>query len=171
MQHQQVSAPTTMNLMVMNRETNGIDSSVKSNPQTVTVAYPTLSSIPQLTSTHSNSQVVRILPSQTMPKPLVGTPSDAVSSSNGSLSRHVPVMQVTREPLLRRGNSESKIGTVKQSRTSLKNLSSKATGTTTTTTTTAAVSSRIDAKSQEEERASPGSKEMLAANVLAERFA
>ncbi|XP_050691320.1 cellular tumor antigen p53-like isoform X3 [Eriocheir sinensis] len=168
-QHQQGSAPTTVNLMVMNRETNGIDSSVKSNPQTVTVAYPTPSSIPLLTtSTHSTPQVVRIFPSQTTAKPLVGTHSDAVSSSNGSLSRHVPVMQVTREPLLRRGNLDSKIGTVKQSRASLKNSSLKLTG---TTTTTATMSSGMDAVSQEEERASPGSKEMLAANVLAERFA
>lgn len=165
LQHLQGSVPTTVNLMVMNREINGTDTSINPSPQTVTVTYPT--SVPLLTtSTLPTSQVVRIIPPQA--KPLVATHKDNISSSNGSLSRHIPVMQVTREPLLRRGNSDSKIRATKQSRALSRNSSLKAIG---ATTTIATVPSRMDAVSEEEERASPGSKEMLAANVLAERFA
>lgn len=153
----------------MNSETNGIDSTVKPSTQTISVAYPTLSSVPVLAaSTIPKSQVMRIFPAQTNTKSLVGTPhTDSVSSSNGSLTRHVPVMQVTREPTLRRGNSDTKI--VKASRPLVKTSSQKLSVNTTTTTPT--VSSGMDAASQEEESSSPGSKEILAANVLAEGFA
>lgn len=161
--HVQASVPATISLMDMSRETNGIDYSDKSSAQALNVSYATFSSSPLVTT----SQAVKMFPSQAIAKPLVNTLHSANStSSNGSLPRHIPVVQVRREPLLRRGNSDSKI-VVKQPRTLLKNSSLKPT---VTTTTTATVLSGMEGASQEEKRSSPGSKEMLAANVLAERF-
>ena len=154
----------------MNRETNGIDcvnvqhSTIKSAAQTLNMT----SSIPVFSSPAiSTPKVVPLFSSLTSARPQLAATQSDITPPNGSLPRHIPVMQVMREPQLRRVNSDPKIGRVRQALAYLKTPSIN----NVTSFSTTSVDLGVDTATHEEEMSSHDSEEMLAANVLAAGFA
>lgn len=156
------SIPSTMSLVVMKRETNGLDSiniqhsNIKSTAQilNLTPSIPAFSS-PSLATT----KVVPLIP--TRPQ-LTTTQSDVTTPPNGSLPRHIPFVPVQREPPLRRVNSDSKIGNV---RLPLALKSSSINNMAPASSTSVAL--ELNSTGQDE-KSSHDSEEMLAANALAD---
>lgn len=156
------SIPSTMSLVVMKRETNGLDSiniqhsNIKSTAQilNLTPSIPVFSS-PSLSTT----KVVPLIP--TRPQ-LTTTQSDVTTPPNGSVPRHIPFVPVQREPPLRRVNSDSKIGNV---RLPLALKSSSINNVAPASSTSVAL--ELNSTGQDE-KSSHDSEEMLAANALAD---
>ncbi|XP_045115515.1 uncharacterized protein LOC123507053 isoform X2 [Portunus trituberculatus] len=156
------SIPSTMNLVVMKRETNGLDSinvqhsNIKSSAQILNLAP----SIPIFSSPSlSTTKVVPLIP--TRPQ-LTTTQNDVTTPPNGSLPRHIPFVPVQREASLRRVNSDSKIGSVRLplalKSSSINNVAPASTN---------SVALELNSTGQNE-KSSHDSEEMLAANVLAD---
>lgn len=168
LQHLQGSIPSSTGLVVMNKEANGVESvtiqysTIKSAPQTINMtSIPAFSS--PIISTH---KIAPRFSSLTSARPQLTTAqSDNITAPNGSTSRHIPVRQVL--PPLRRVNSDSKTGTVRQPLAFLKSSSINSV----TAAPNASVALGVDTAGQEEENSSHDSEEMLAANVLAAGFA
>ncbi|KAK8390299.1 hypothetical protein O3P69_010168 [Scylla paramamosain] len=152
--------PSSMNLVVMKRETNGLDtmniqnSNIKSTAQILNLAP----SIPVFSS--SSLSTTKVVPFISTRSQLTTTQSDVTTPPNGSLPRHIPFVPVQREPPLRRVNSDSKIGSV---RLPLSLKSSSINNVAPASTTSVAL--ELNATGQNE-KSSHDSEEMLVASVL-----
>ncbi|KAG0719870.1 Cellular tumor antigen p53 [Chionoecetes opilio] len=164
---------STMSLVLMNRDTNGMDSinahhlamKAASVPQhlNVTTSIPVFSS-----QTLSNTKMVPVIPSlASFRSQLTTTQSDSAAFPNGRLPGHVPVMQVRREAPLRRMHSEPKVSGGRQPLAYRKNhnvINMRPMA-------TAGVVLGLDTAGREGDNSSHDSEEILAANVLAQGFA
>lgn len=157
------SIPSTMNLVVMKKETNGLDSiniqhsNIKSTAQILNLTP----SIPVFSSS-SNISTTKVLPLISTRSHLTTSQNDVTTPTNGSLPRHIPFVPVQREAPLRRVNSDSKIGSVRfplaLKSSSINNVAPASTNN---------VALELNSTGQDE-KLSHDSEEMLAANALAD---
>lgn len=170
----QISVPSTVKVKVMEKKrTGGEDvrsmtvenSDIKAWSQPSEIAVSS-SQVSPVTIVSSLASVSPGLYSQSASK------VDIISLPNVSLPKHVPVVQVSsykhREPGLRRSTSDFKFGSNRQF---FRNSSGNQKQITRESAKLSSVKVELDSSVYREEQSSPGSPEMLAANVLVEGFA